>query len=312
MQLIRHSENKGTLEARRSGSLVAAGDYVLYVDPDDRIASGSLEKLSHSLEKNPVDILCYGHRGFGMDRGRDVKWNRKYSSGYLNVCSKQQMFDAVFGINPKMPWSLCVCAWRKGLVIDALNEMPRGYCIVGEDGCMFFMFCARAKKVDVIDSVVYEYRMDSGITSAARTLEWNSIERQLRSVSYIVRCAPTVGDEASVVYWKMFQRRIVEGVKDKVLAKLKNYERGIDLLEDGGFNDDMVGSLYLILSANERGWRRRMKLLKPFWFVRFFVSAARSLMGFRQRMSKSIASKVHYKNLHDDCKVMTRCLSSKG
>lgn len=43
-----------------------------------------------------------------------------------------------------MPWSLSVCAWRKGLVIDALNEMPRGYCIVGEDGCMVFMFCARA------------------------------------------------------------------------------------------------------------------------------------------------------------------------
>ena len=41
---IVHKENLGTLEARRSGSLAATGDYILYLDQDDLGAPRNLCK----------------------------------------------------------------------------------------------------------------------------------------------------------------------------------------------------------------------------------------------------------------------------
>ena len=307
--LISHAENKGTLEARRSGSLAASGDYILYVDPDDRITSGSLERLSDKLDANPVDVLCFGHTAFGVCDDR--KWN-KYSSGHLNVCSKQLIFEAAFGLRPKMPWSLCVCAWRRELVIKALSEMPNGYCIFCEDGCMFFVLCDKAQKVDFIDSVIYEYRVDSGITSTDRLNEWNTVERNMRSIAYLVAFGGGRSSEVGIKYWKMFEKKCVDAGRDRLLSKLKNYGGEIELMKDDHFKDDMVKALYLMLFEQERCWERRLSLLKPFRIFKIFLTVARSFTGLLRKISKDKDSKIYYKNLHDEYKFMVKFLSSEG
>ena len=308
VRLISHAENKGTLEARRSGSLAAVGDYILYVDPDDRITLGSLEKLSDKLDANPVDILCFGHRAFGVVcDDRKLYWN-KYSLGHLNICSRQQILEAVFGLRPKMPWSLCVCAWRRELVITALNEIPKGYCVYSEDGCMFFVLCNKAQKVDFVDSVIYEYRVDSGITSSNRLTEWNTVERNIRSIAYLVTFGGGRYSE-EIRYWKMFEKSCIDATRDRLLTKLKNYSGGIELMKDDYFKDDMVKALYLMLLEQERIWERRLRLMKPF---RFLLMAARSFTGLQRKISTDEDLKIHYKNLHDEYKLMAKLVSSKG
>lgn len=310
--LIKHAENKGTLEARRSGSFAASGDYILYVDPDDRLASGGLKKLAQSLEKNSVDILCFGHTAFGACDDRKLQWN-KFSSGHLNISSREHLLDAVFRLKPKMPWSLCVCAWRRELIIEALNEMPYGYCVYCEDGCMFFVLCNKAQRVNFLDSIIYEYRVDSGITSHMRVLDWDTIGANLRSLSYIVRFGSGECARAGRIYWAYFEMVCVEAIRSRIFSKLKRYDDKKELLREEYFSkDNMAGMLYLIMFEQERTWERRMNLLKPFWIFKFLLIIARSCMGLRKKLSNSEDAKIHYQILHDEYKFMAKLISSKG
>lgn len=310
--LIKHAENKGTLEARRSGSFAASGDYILYVDPDDRLASGGLKKLVQSLEKNPVDILCFGHTAFGACDDRRLRWN-KYSSGHFGITSRKQILDAVVSPKPKMPWSLQVCAWRRELTIAALNEMPYGYCVYCEDGCMFFVLCNKAKSVNFLDGVIYEYRVDSGITSHKRAVSWATLGANLRSLSYIVRFGGGECARAGKVYWVYFERMCFESVRSRIFSKLKCYADKNELLREEYFSkDNMAGALYLIMFEQERAWEKRMNLLKPFWIFKFLLIIARSCMGLRKKLSSGIDAKIRYQILHDEYKLMAKYMSSKG
>lgn len=308
---VRHSENKGTLEARRSGSLAATGEYILFVDPDDRLVSGCLKNLVQSLEKNPVDILCFGHTAFGACDDRRLRWN-KYSSGHFGITSRKQILDAVFRPNPKMPWSLCVCAWRRKLIIEALNEMPYGYCVYCEDGCMFFVLCNKAKSVDFLDSVIYEYRVDSGITSHKRVVSWDTVGANLRSLSYIVRFGGGECATADRMYWEYFEWMCVEYARRQVSFKLNSYADKNELLQEVYLNDSMIGALYLMLFEQERTWKRRMNLLKPLWLFKLLFIIARSFTGLLRKLSNSEDAKIHYQILHDEYKFMAKLISSKG
>ena len=60
IQVIRHSENMGTLRARKHGVEKAAGKYIMFVDSDDWLEAEACEKLYQRMEEDPVDILQYG------------------------------------------------------------------------------------------------------------------------------------------------------------------------------------------------------------------------------------------------------------
>ena len=303
--LIKHSENKGTLEARRSGSLVSSGDYIFYIDPDDRILSGSLDKLEYKLDANPVDILCFGFFPIGEESNRFIR----YSFGHLNISSKSDILDALFGPQRKMIRSLWVCVWRRKLVLEALEEMPNGYCVYAEDTLMSFIICNKAKKVDFIDAVIYEYRTDSGITASNKTSQWGSIEKQLKSVLYILKLREFILDrycnkDEIRVYYESFEDLIIQMLASKICNKINGFN-------NNEIKSDLCLVVGLILFYNEQLWRRRIKLLKPFKIFTFLISLSKHFMGMRQRMAKSNVDKIYYKDLHDQSKVMAKILSSK-
>lgn len=54
--------NGGLSSARNAGTVVATGDYVLYLDADDAIDPDALRELASYLIRNKVDILTFGFR----------------------------------------------------------------------------------------------------------------------------------------------------------------------------------------------------------------------------------------------------------
>lgn len=59
--LIEHKENKTAGGARNTGIDHARGEYIWFVDPDDRIMPNSLQKLWDEVKESKVDILFFNN-----------------------------------------------------------------------------------------------------------------------------------------------------------------------------------------------------------------------------------------------------------
>ena len=60
-RLIRHEHNKGLSAARNTGTSVAIGDYIFYVDSDDTITSDCLDKMAKAAATYPDAEMVVGN-----------------------------------------------------------------------------------------------------------------------------------------------------------------------------------------------------------------------------------------------------------
>ena len=60
-RIIHHTQNEGLSSARNSGTNVATGDYLYYLDSDDEITPGCIEKLLALVEKYPNVEMVQGN-----------------------------------------------------------------------------------------------------------------------------------------------------------------------------------------------------------------------------------------------------------
>lgn len=61
VHLIKHDVNKKAGRARNTGVKAATGQYIWFVDSDDMIASGALEKIVTQLNENSLDVFCFNY-----------------------------------------------------------------------------------------------------------------------------------------------------------------------------------------------------------------------------------------------------------
>lgn len=60
--LIVHQENKGQGEARNTGIRKAGGEYLTFLDQDDTLEFGILQKMAETAKKEKADIISAGYR----------------------------------------------------------------------------------------------------------------------------------------------------------------------------------------------------------------------------------------------------------
>ena len=111
--VVIHKKNGGLSDARNAGLRVAKGDYVLYVDSDDYIASDACERLSKGIHEG-VDFVAgayreirgkqieiyrhsnlkegeiYSARDFAI---QSIKCNEWYAPAWLNLYRRQFLVD---------------------------------------------------------------------------------------------------------------------------------------------------------------------------------------------------------------------------
>lgn len=59
--IVRHKENGGVSTARNIGIDIAWGEYLVFVDSDDRIEENMLAEALEIIGKEPVDMVCLGY-----------------------------------------------------------------------------------------------------------------------------------------------------------------------------------------------------------------------------------------------------------
>lgn len=154
-----HQRNEGHYAARNCGIQQCSGEYIEFLDSDDRIIWSEQLRILEELEKHKPDILGINGRaitpeGVEVGRFRFVEGSYQY-------------------INPHTMLSDCSTLWhqlfRRDLFLRTGYDIPRGI-LIGEDMAAVASLIIASDSTAAIGSDLYEYlQRSTSITHVSRS-----------------------------------------------------------------------------------------------------------------------------------------------
>jgi len=209
-------ENGGPMSARKAGIKVATGEYITYVDGDDRLDRDLYSSIMAKLDDS--DIFVYGLTCVYNDENNPDNSHKEYminalkdgvyEGEELNYLKSNSLYSSekeTFGVLP----SMCSKVFRKELIEQNLYEVDDDV-RMGDDGCCTFPSIWDAKKIIIDNSILgYLYRknVEGTITSSYKFEEFNRIEKVFETHfrAYSNRKASNMLDQ--LVYYLAFLYR---------------------------------------------------------------------------------------------------------
>lgn len=138
-------KNQGVTCARKNGVQAATGEWVCFVDSDDKIPQNAIEKMVAASEN--VELVIGGVDAIGWSSWKFPRFNAKYSrTEYLkDLLWKEQIH-----------WGPCAKLFKKKLLENRMFDIPRKI-TNGEDFLFNIRVACNVTKVQIIDAVVYHY-----------------------------------------------------------------------------------------------------------------------------------------------------------
>lgn len=136
--------NQGLSIARNNGLTLAKGDFIWFIDSDDCITNGCIDKIWPHLNST-IDVLTFDFRFIYNNGTKTVihKWNTKYDKGSSVLKEHCSPMGAQFYI------------YRRAFLIDKnLKFLPYVY---HEDNDFNFRMLYSANKIKKLDIVAYDY-----------------------------------------------------------------------------------------------------------------------------------------------------------
>lgn len=150
-----HKENGGLADARNAGVAIANGEYIGFVDSDDKIECDMYEELLRLCKKYDVPLACARFDVFGLEDNMEMS----PETGKEEVLSAHDLLEIIL-----WPWVdqsrfASISVWdrlyRKDIIADLL--FPKGK--VFEDIVYSTKAIIAAKRVAYINKVLYHYRI---------------------------------------------------------------------------------------------------------------------------------------------------------
>ena len=170
---LQQIQNSGVACARNRGLERATGEYIVFIDADDYVASNMLSKLEATAKLNPIDLLVYSYAKVD-EKGDVVEGIREVNEGTYDLSIESELreaFQSVIG-------SLIVCngMFRRAVIEDLRFDLLRN----GED----VLFGAKAfccvRFVSVVDFAPYYYVQRPG--SASKVMSSDQVLSTITSI----------------------------------------------------------------------------------------------------------------------------------
>ena len=181
IKIVEHEKNRGLMMARRTGYMVASGDYITFCDSDDSLPNNALETLYSAAVSENADVVSGTIQYIPVEK-YPYLWPNKMVYGSDKISVYKSLLKKECGHN------LCSCLFRRNLLQNhPYQTFDR--VINAEDAILFYQIIDNAAKVIAIDSVVYEYYQNMSSSTNRRLNEralWsilvaNSIRVQITS-----------------------------------------------------------------------------------------------------------------------------------
>ena len=177
IKLFCHTRNKGLVEARRTAICEAEGEYICIVDSDDWLTPGALRLLYEASQNTGADIvqgkanavLPPDFSFLSKDEQSSVKKTAEKKQETANITSKEPLLgkDILKGYTVLRNHSGFL--WGKLILretyLNALEHIPPIFCTMLEDTIQYFFIAFEAKKYVSIDETVYNYSINTGIST---------------------------------------------------------------------------------------------------------------------------------------------------
>jgi CDP-glycerol glycerophosphotransferase len=152
LRVVHLERNAGLGEARNTGLDQARGEYVWFVDSDDRIADGALGAIVDRLARSRPDVLLFDHsRVLAPDHVAPNPWSQLFREPPPPEVFTLQERPAVMGV--------MMTAWNKAIRREFLLGLGlrfgRGFY---EDVAVTYPLLMAAGRIGLLDQVCYFYR----------------------------------------------------------------------------------------------------------------------------------------------------------
>ena len=147
---IINQSNSGVSAARNNGIKNSTGDYIMFVDSDDYVDSGMINKCVESLKN--ADILISGFTYVFKDENRD----RKYESSF--ICDSKEFVQRYFmeSFEKILLFGPISKLYKKSIIYKYKIKFNEDYSIC-EDGMFVFDYLLKCKKISGITESFYSY-----------------------------------------------------------------------------------------------------------------------------------------------------------
>ncbi len=164
--VVIHKENEGPSKTRNRGIEEARGDYLMFVDSDDLLVEGALEKMAGAMERSGAELCICGYERF---RG-DWTLPSSLTTEPLQIFKDRKELAAVYN-QPKTNM-FGVSIWAKLYRLDIIREHNIRFDtnISYEEDCVFNLdYFRHVNTTAVLPDVFYRWRqMDVSLSKGYR------------------------------------------------------------------------------------------------------------------------------------------------
>ena len=120
IRVVHLAKNGGLSNARNQGMAVAQGEYILFLDPDDRYDIRLLEQIEKSLKKNRAKVVLFGLTEEYYDQSGKIEYTKQIVPAAGCFDSQKKVREQVLDLECQ---TLFGYAWNKAYQLSYLKSL---------------------------------------------------------------------------------------------------------------------------------------------------------------------------------------------
>lgn len=277
-----HKENGGLSSARNAGMAAAQGKYIWWVDSDDWIESGALQRLYDETHETFPDVVKFSHYRSGAEI---TQVKSCVQPGLYEGAQLEALLDAAFASAGRFGLSAWTYAYRRDAVsqIRFVSERQVG----SEDYLFNLMLLPCIQKMLVLPDALYYYDLrDGSLTQRYRSSlaeQYASLCRQLTDFYKSIGKDSLIAQVSRFYIWHLMMGTCIQHEYSKINEShsMKDARRNVRaLLGDGYFRKALRRSDKANLPLKKRAYLAAMGLrMECVFYWIYVVSPERKKRG---------------------------------